>query len=215
MAATKKQDLCPKCYLEQGQDVAIVYNLGSTQPLKCKNDHVFDDREELSTLTRQMIEQKKALAPKAEVQPPKDEPLPPVDVTNKAGNSTNPLPTEGVLGMNISPIDMVRLTTLLGMKFQDSSTLFGLVFAVKQELANYKELLQRAEAARKVANSGTNAPPNAGGAPRAIGGDVAIQLVIPERHVASLKDIADANGMDITRYMNAKVEDGLDNMWYY
>ena len=211
MAAPKRNDLCPRCYLENGVDEPLVYKLGSTQPLKCGNNHVFDDREELSVLTRQMLERKKSLAPKVDLPPPVvDEPLPPPDLENEAGESTNPLDTKGVQGMVIPPIDMVRLTTLLGT-FRDSSTLFGTVYALTQELKDTQELLRRAQAARAVANTGSKQPESV----RAMGGDVAIQLVIPERHVGSLNDIAVANGMDITRYMNAKVEDGLDSLWYY
>jgi hypothetical protein len=209
MAAPKRLDLCPKCYLEQGQDIPIVYNLGSTQPLQCKSGHVFEDREELSNLTRQMLDQKKALAPKADVPPPiLDDPLPAPDESNKIGQSTNPLPTDGVRGMVIPPIDMVRLTSLLGT-FRDSSTLFGTVYALTQELNDTKELLRRVNDKQTVQKAGSQAPP------RAVGGDLVVQLVIPERHVNPINDIAEANGMDITRYMNAKVEDGLDSMWFY
>ena len=200
MAAPKS--MCPRCYLQDGVDEPITYNLGSTQPLKCKNGHVFDDREELSVLTKQMLDQKKALAPKVDPPPPViDEPEAKID-----GDITNPLPTTGIKGVMISPIDVVRLTSLVG-SFRDSSTLFGSVFAIQQELKDTKELLQRAQSARAVASIGSG--------PKVIGGDVIVQLVIPERHVGPIQDIAEANGMDITRYMNAKVEDGLDSMWYY
>jgi hypothetical protein len=200
MAAPKS--MCPRCYLQDGMDEPITYNLGSTQPLRCKNGHIFEDREELSVLTKQMLDQKKALAPKADPPPPQiEEPEAKID-----GDITNPLPTTGVRAINITPIDVVRLTSLLGT-FKDSSTLFGSVFALQQELKDTKELLQRAQSARNVANVGES--------PKVIGGDAIIQLVIPERHVGPINDIAEANGMDITRYMNAKIEDGLDSMWYY
>jgi hypothetical protein len=210
MAPKKQTDFCPKCYLEQSLDVPIIYTLGSTKPLKCKNEHVFEDREELSDLTRQMLERKKALAPPPE--PVQDlEPLPPPDESNAIALSTNPIDTGGHKPLTISSIDMKRITDLIG-SFRDSSTLFGTIYALTQELNDNKELLRRMNDAKKVANTGTNAPPTAG--PRAIGGDIAIQLIIPERWVQAISDIAEANGMDITRYMNAKVEDGLDNQWY-
>lgn len=209
MAIKKELPLCPRCYLQDGADEPLVYHLGSTQPLRCKKDHVYEDREELSILTKQMIDQKRALAPKSDTPPPVlDEPLPPPDETNKAGESTNPLPTEGVKGMIVPPIDMVRLTQLLGT-FRDSSTLFGAVYAIQQELKDTKELLRRMQDAKAVSRAGSGAPP------RALGGDLVVQLVIPERHVGPINDIAVANGMDVTRYMNAKVEDGLDSMWFY
>jgi len=213
MALQKKEDFCPSCYIESGIDVPLIYNLGSTQPLKCKNDHVFEDREELSALTKSMLDQKKALAPKAEKPAPTEEIQPDIDEDNKIGQSTDPLPTDGVKGMRIPPVDMVRLTTLLG-PFRDSSTLVGKIYSLKQELADSKDLLQRAADKAAIAKIPTHGGPE-GAAPRKIGGDEIVQLVIPERHVASLNDISAANGMDISRYMNAKVEDGLDNMWYY
>ena len=207
MAVPKRQDMCPTCYLNDEKDVPLQYNLGSTKPLQCGSGHVFEDREELSTLTHQMIEQKKALAPKAEPQPPVDEILPPVDEENKIGNSTNPIQVN-IRSMVISAIDMERITGLIGT-FRDSSTLFGTIYALTQELAETKELLKRAMDAKAV--SRPSGPP---GTVRAIGGDALIQVIIPERWVGPIKDIAEANGMDSTRYMNARIEDGLDNQWF-
>jgi hypothetical protein len=203
MAKKMQEPMCPKCYLEAGVDEPLVYRLGSTQPLKCAKDHVYDDREELSLLTRQMIDQKKALAPRSDPPPPKIEEPPEAKID---GDITNPLSTTGVNGMSLPPIDVMRLSQILG-SFSDSSSLFGAVFALSQELKDTQELLQRAKSARAVANTGS--------APRKIGGDLIVQLVIPERHTGPIQDIAEANGMDITRYMNAKIEEGLDNMWYY
>ena len=207
MAVPKKENFCPRCYLEDGIDEPIVYHLGSTQPLKCGKEHVYDDREELSTLTKQMLDQKRALAPKADPPPPVIE-VASSDPPKIDGDITNPLPTAGIKGLVITPIDMVRLTSILGT-FTDSSSLFGAVFAIQSQLKDTEELLKRAQSARAVSSAGS------GPGPRVVGGDAIIQLVIPERHVEPIKDIAEANGMDITRYMNAKVEDGLDNLWYY
>jgi nitroreductase len=92
-------------------------------------------------------------------------------------------------------IDCARLAGLLG-DFTDSSSLFGAVFALNQELRDTKELLAMAQGVTE----GT--------------GDVTIQLTIPERHVASIKDVAEANEMDIGRYMNLRVTEGLDAMWF-
>ena len=205
MAAPKVQNMCPQCYLKDGRDEPIVYHLGSTQPMRCNLNHVYEDRLELSILTKQMLDQKRALAPKADPPPPVvedvDQGPPKID-----GDITNPLPTTGVKGMMLSPMDMVRLTSMVG-NFSDGSSLFGSIFAINQELKDTKELLSRAQNAKAVANIGSG--------PKVLGGDVAIQLIIPERHVGPIHDISDANGMDITRYMNAKVEDGLDSMWFY
>jgi hypothetical protein len=210
MAAPRKQDFCPRCYLDKGEDVILAYRLGSTQPLRCDKDHIYEDREELSNLTHQMNEQRRALAPKADPPPPVIEEAPGTpskidgDITNPVGITG--LSIDGVKPLTIPPIDMARLSSILGT-FRDSSTLFGSVYALQQELKDTKELLKRAMDAKAVAKTGD--------APRKIGGDIMIQVIIPERHVEPVRDIAEANGMDITRYMNAKIEEGFDSMWYY
>lgn len=210
MATPKKsqENFCPRCYLEDGIDEPLVYRLGSMQPLKCNKEHVYEDREELSALTKQMNDQRRSLAPKVD-------PLPPV-VTEDGEekkidpNITNPIPTGDSNVLVLCAVDVQRLGMILG-HFTDSSSLFGSVFALNQELQDTKELLKRAQSARAV--SGVGSGPSGG--PRAIGGDVSIQLVIPERHVGPINDVAESNGMDIARYMNARVEDGLDNYWFY
>jgi hypothetical protein len=202
MIKERKPDMCPKCYLQDGIDEALQYRLGSTQPLRCGREHVYEDREELSNLTRTMNEQKKAK------EPPKP-PAPPVQPLEVAKDITDPIDAAGVSALKLTPVDVTRMTQLIG-HFTDSSSLFGAVFALHQALQDTKELLARAEAAQKVRGTGSGP-----GTVRGVGGDAVIQLVIPERHVEPIKDIAEANGMDITRYMNAKVEDGLDCQWYY
>jgi hypothetical protein len=190
--------------LNEGRDEALIYHLGSTQPLKCNNNHVYEDREELSVLTRQMNDQKRTLAPKADKSAPVIDENPPEAKID--ANITNPIATNGSKGISLIPIDVQRLAVLLG-HFTDSSSLFGAVFALNQELQDTKDRLKRSQNARVVANVGSG--------PKAIGGDVVIQVVIPERHVGPINDIADANGMDMTQYMNDKVENGFDNMWFY
>lgn len=199
----RKQDMCPRCYLDGGKDEPLQYKLGSTQPLRCGAGHVFEDREELSTLSAQMNEARRIANP-----PPPPPPPQPVDESKLLeSHPTDPIPTESaVKGIIITPIDFVRLSSLVG-HFTDSSSLVGAVFALNQELQDTKELLRRAHDAKKVASAGSG--------PRKLAGDVAIEVLIPERHVGPIQDIAEANAMDISRYMNAKIEDGLDAMWYY
>lgn len=202
MSKERKPDFCPKCYLQDGVDEPLQYRLGSLQPLRCGKEHVYEDREELSNLTRTMNEQKKAK------EPPKP-PEPVVVVQPLEKDITDPIDAAGVSALKLTPVDVTRMTQLVG-HFTDSSSLFGAVFALHQALQDTKELLERIQAAQKVRGTG-----NGPGTIRKVGGDAIIQLVIPERHVEPIKDIAEANGMDIERYMNAKVEDGLDSMWYY
>jgi hypothetical protein len=216
MTKERKPDPCPRCYLEDGIDNPLVYRLGSQQPLKCSKEHLYEDREELSNLTSQMIRDKKSKLPPKPVPTLEvvvDQALPDADKTVftlvEKEDVTNPIPVpKGTQGVHISPIDFVRMSQLIG-HFTDSSSLFGAIFAINQELKDTKELLQRALDAKKVSSIG------GGPGVRKVGGDEIIQLVIPERHVGPLHDIAESNGMDVTRYMCAKVEDGLDAMWYY
>lgn len=212
----RKPDFCPKCFLETGIDNPLIFRLGSTQPLKCNKEHVFEDREVLSNLTREMIDTKKAK------NPPK--PVPTLDIvvdqaepgTDKTvvtmveiKDPTDPIPVpSGTKGINVSPIDFVRMSQIIG-HFTDSSSLFGAIFAINQELNDTKELLRRAMDAKSVSSIG------GGPGVRKIGGDEIIQVIIPERHVQPIRDIAESNGLDVTRYMNAKIEDGLDCQWYY
>jgi len=193
----KPRSLCPRCYLNDGTDVDLQYRLGQSQPLACEKGHVFTDREELSELTRVMLGRKKASMKKPEPVPaptvpeptPGEQPKVVVTGDSTVRFSNGPKPRE------ISPIDCARLAGLLG-DFTDSSSLFGAVFALNQELRDTKELLAMAQGVTE----GT--------------GDVTIQLTIPERHVASIKDVAEANEMDIGRYMNLRVTEGLDAMWF-
>ncbi len=199
----RKQDMCPTCYLKDGLDEPLTYRLGSTQPLKCGRGHEFGDREEISQLTAQMNQAKRDLEPKIE------KPVPTLDELPKpAVDITSPINPGDARGINVSPVDFIRLTSILG-HFTDGSSLFGSVFALQQQLEETKLLLQRATDARAVSKTGS------GPGVQKLGGDISIELVIPERHVGPIKDIAEANGMDVQRYMNAKVEDGLDSYWYY
>jgi len=103
----------------------------------------------------------------------------------------------------IDEINFARISGILG-HFTDASSLFGSIFALQQELQDTKELQQRAEASKKLLEG-----------PRRLNGDAMIQLIIPERHVESVKGVAEANAMDETRFMNSVVELGLDNGWFF
>ena len=78
-----------------------------------------------------------------------------------------------------------------------------MVFALNEQIKDLQEKLQRAEARIIV------------GTIRPLGGDLPISIQVPERHVQPLKDIAESGGMTVDRFMQARIEDGLDNGWYY
>jgi hypothetical protein len=101
----------------------------------------------------------------------------------------------------IDRIDKERLESLLG-KFNDSSTLFGLIFAFNEQLKDLNEKLQRAEAKATV------------GKVRRVEGDYPVEINIPERHVQPLKDVAESGGMSLERYIQTQAEDAMDNGWW-
>jgi hypothetical protein len=102
----------------------------------------------------------------------------------------------------IDDIDKERITSIVG-EFTDSSSLFGNIFALNEGIKDVREKLQRAEDRMMISQV------------RKVGGDHAITLNIPERHVQPVKDIAESGGMSVERYMQAKFEEGLDNLWFY
>jgi hypothetical protein len=152
---------------------------------KCGNGHEFADRDELSALSLEMNKKRRVAAPKVE------EPT--------ASVAVQPPPDNRVY---IDDIDKQRIESILG-PFGDSSTLFGNLFAMNETIKDLREKLQRAEDRIVISQI------------RKMGGDHSLSLSIPERHVQPIKDIADSGGMSVERYMQAKFEEGLDNLWYY
>jgi hypothetical protein len=104
-------------------------------------------------------------------------------------------------GMPISPIDHIRLQELLEQHITDSSVLCGAVWALKN---NYLEAKTKLESIMlsSIPDSRT-------------GGDVKIQIRIPEVYVIPLKDVAEANNLTLEQHMQAMIEDGLSNNWYF
>lgn len=117
-----------------------------------------------------------------------------------------PVPAaEGVIvdtRIKIDDIDKERLQSIVG-PFGDSSTLFGAIFAMNESMKDLREQLERA-AARVVA-----------GQVRKIGGDYPMVYNVPERHVQPVKDVAEAGGMSIERYLQAQFDEAMDNLWVY
>lgn len=204
-------DPCPLCYLQSGVTETLQYKPGSRFSHFCNRGHEYPEREQLGQLMLEANAKMRAAIPPApqarviiaegdltavEDGKPIKTPVISTEVT------VEPAPAYQDKGIHISPIDFARLSSILG-HFTDSSSLFGAVFALNQQLAEAREMIQRQQAAWQASEM------------TKIGGDAQVQILIPERHVGPLNDIAMANGMDITRYLNARVEDGLDNFWFY
>lgn len=187
----KPRELCPTCY-KAGIEADLIYKPGAQFTHFCNNGHQWDDRDVLSAALMEMsatIRAKKA----GQAPPP-----PPVQEVKEDLEYTPPPDNR----IKIDPIDHERLKSLLG-DFGDSSTLFGMIFAMNEQRKDLQEKLERAEARIIV------------GSIRPLGGDLPLNIQIPERHVQPLKDIAESGGMTIDRFMQARIEDGLDNGWYF
>ena len=104
--------------------------------------------------------------------------------------------------IKIDDIDRQRIASLIG-DFGDSATLFGNLFAMNESIKDLREKLQRAEDRLMLSQV------------RKVGGDHSISLNIPERHAQPIKDISDSGGLSVERYMQAKLEEALDNLWFY
>jgi len=182
----KPRELCPTCY-KAGVEMDLQYKPGGQYSHFCSNGHKWDDRDQL---TADLMEMSNALrAKKAAAAPePVSEEAPVIPIDNR---------------IKIDPLDKERMAGLLGADFTDSSMLFGLIFAQNENIKDLREKVERAEARVMVA-----------GNVRKLGGDFQITVSIPERHVESIKDVAESGGMSIERYMQARIEDGLDNLWY-
>jgi|GEM_PF-3519020 hypothetical protein len=183
----KPRELCPACY-KAGIEADLTYKPGGKYSHYCVNGHQWDDREKLQSELMEMSallrEKKKAEVQQMEI--PAAQPEVQVDTRIK-----------------IDPIDKERIKSIVGSEFNDSSSLFGLIFAMNETVKDLREKVERAEA--RVLVQGTV---------RKIGGDFPITVNIPERHVESIKDVAESGGMSIERYMQARIEEGLDNLWY-
>jgi hypothetical protein len=214
---TPVKDNCPLCYLTNRVYEPLMMQGPKNFPC-CAHGHEYPEREDLTLLMTQAfpkptpapvpfpprspqpVQQLDSHPPKLNLPGPKGAP----DESREEKKQTSrEIPTESSSRIGIDEINYVRMSDILG-HFTDASSMYGAIFALHQELLDTKELLQRAETSKKVAEG-----------PRRVGGDAVIQLIIPERHVESVRNIAEANSLDETRFMNSAVELGLDNGWFF
>lgn len=218
MALKKVQSLCPDCYLVDGMDTPMDVRPG--QALRCSRGHtwgsggdsdfggaassmeIYDQRQAMARHKRaQMAKQEN---PEAAVQEQAQGPVVPAAVQQNTGEE-----------LVIDKENRARISALVG-EFNDAATLFGTIFALSQDIRDLQDQLKAAMSAQQ-ASAGAQARP-AGDDPgmlREHAGDMAVTVLIPERHVVPLKDIAEAQGTDVPSYVNTIISGGLDNSWFY
>jgi hypothetical protein len=182
----KPKVLCPTCW-DAGVENELIYKVGSTIPPSCSNGHRWEDSDFLSAALMKMNQERKARMP---APPPVIEPLPDPDA---------PPPDTRI---KIEEMDKERLVSILGT-FTDSSSLFGSVFALNEELKVANEKAKRADDRISA------------GMVKRIGGDVPVTIMIPERHAQPIADVAASSGLSLDRYIQAQAEEALDNAWWY
>ena len=187
-------DICPLCY-QANLETELQYRPGSKFAYFCERGHEYDDREALSNLMMKIAKIRGSTAmAKSEPEPP---PEPEPDVPVEAVPHVVP---ENLFVVN--EIDQQRLKTVLG-NFTDSSSLFGAVFALNEELKDLKSKVERLDGKKDLFETEKS------------GGDMPITVLIPEAHVQPLKDTASGFGMTVERYMSGRIAEGLTNLWFY
>jgi len=201
----RKQDFCPKCFLESnGKESILNYRPGASMFFTCECGHEFNDREELAALMNQAKLAREAKEPPVlkESEPVKQD-TPDQTVVSPPDDKTGLSEVaEQAGGVTIGPVDFSRISSIVG-HFTDSSSLFGAIFALQQELESTRVELHQIKEARNFTAAGPE------------GGDVLVQVVVPEAHVIPMTDVAEANGMDLASFMSCRVKDALEAMWWY
>jgi hypothetical protein len=196
--AKKPEVYCPQCYLESS--AKVVLNQDGFVSV-CGRGHRFEDREALSDLMMDALQKMRAnRKPQAPPQPTEEEIRNAADLTvidrSEGGNGS--LRASEIA---INAVDFSRMASIVG-HFTDSASLFGAIHALNQELENTKELLQRAETSRKIGDI------------HKLGGDLAMEIVIPEQWVTPIRELAEANGLTLERYMAGMMEYALERGWF-
>jgi hypothetical protein len=195
----KSPDMCPNCYLFEQKDEPLIFRPGSDLMHRCGRGHRYEDVDALQNLTMQMIRKKEAIEVAANPPAPSTEPAAPLVVA---------APT----GIQISQDDQVRIQSILG-KFTDSSSLFGMLYALNEELKEAKDQI----ATLKMVQQAAKMSPGASGPTTSMNpdGNMVIQTIIPEQYVQPLIDIAEANAMDVVTYFNSVIDNALPSGWFF
>lgn len=199
MPKSKKIDPCPKCYLEDGVESQLLIKTGMTGPIQCERGHEFLDRGELGDL---MIEASRArLVASKSIQPEEEA----EETEHESANSGPMLNQDGKI--EIGPIDFARISSIIG-HFTDSSSLYGAIYALSEELSRVKAELETVRKAKVV-----QAEKSDFGLQK--GGDVLVSVVVPERYVEPITQVAEAAGVDFHTYISDMIAHAMDNGWLF
>jgi len=196
--------LCPDCFLFQGIDTPIISRAGAT--LRCSAGHTWPGNDVVSDMEifqqRQDLARKKRAAVEAQSNP--NAVQEPVETT-KIGVAPG-------LGRQIAinEEDHDRIAKLIG-EFGDGATLYGTIMSLTMDLKGVQDELNKA---RKAAAPGAAAALN----PKLellATGDLPVTIIVPERYVQPLKDIAEANSCEVPDYMNSVIANGFDGGWFF
>ena len=197
----KPVTLCPDCYMFDGTDTSLLPSRPGSQA-KCEKGHTWDDMEDLQQ--RLTLAKNKRAAIEAQNNPQKEESE--EDKKKKIEAMQKPKGNEIVICMD----DYKRLSDMLG-HFPDGSTLYGKVYAMMEEIKGMQQQID--ELNKKKPAGGGNGTMMAGAPPS--GGEIQMTINIPERHVMSLFGIAEAQRTSAQAYVQAIVESGFDNGWFF
>jgi hypothetical protein len=202
--------LCPDCYLTNGIDTPMIIRAGSA--LKCQVGHTWgsggDSDNGGSISGMEIYDQRQAMARHKRSEMAKKE--------DPSFNEPAGLTVSAIVKSNTGDEVIIdqetrgRITALIG-EFGDASTLFGAIYSLVEDIKTLQEELRIAKSApsSKIvldANDGMQA---------AAAGDMAVTVLIPERHVIPLQDIAEAQGTNVPEYVNSIFGSGLDASWFY
>jgi hypothetical protein len=197
--------LCPDCYLFDGVDTPLLSRQGAT--LRCERGHTWSGNDHFAD--HEILEQRQSMArhKRSEMakkeNPELQEPQAPVTLGPAPHSDTG---TEIIIDKESHG----RISSIVG-DFGDAATLYGVIFSMAQDMKTLQDELRIAQKAPSVmaikdANDGLT--PSGGG-------DLPVTVLIPERHVTPIKDIAEANGCSVPDYVNAIVTNGCDANWFY
>ena len=194
--------LCPDCFMAEGIDEPLIVRAGTLT--RCSRGHTWAEMEDLDHRMDLAKRKREAMQPE-NVSKPLDE---------DATQTPFAAPKGGELV--VSETDKIRLAAILG-DVNDSATLYGSVWSLQADLKASQELVADLQAkhvarAKQTIAAAESADP---ALPAVQGGDMTILLVIPERHVQSMQDMAESQGTTLEAYVNAIVEGGMDSSWFF
>lgn len=206
--AKKTQSLCPDCYLVDGIDTPIDIRPG--QELRCPIGHswgIGDSDSSGGMTAMERYDQRQAMARHKREQIRKQENPEPESNEPKVSAIVKSNTGDEII---IDKESRQRISALVG-DFPDGATLYGAIFSLAQDMRDLQDQMKALQQSKVI----SAALPADSGMAKNADGDIAVMVMIPERHVVPLNDIAEAQGCDVPLYVNSIISSGLDNGWFY